>query len=67
MPEVPRFIQPIAEELRGGFMEPTAPQREQRDSAELYSVAETGLEGVASGEGQTGYEERLLNQRMLGS
>ena len=36
--EVPVFVQPRAEELRGGLMAAAAPHREQRGSAELCSV-----------------------------
>ena len=36
--EVPGFVQPGAEELRGGLMAAAAPHREWRGSAELCSV-----------------------------
>ena len=36
--EVPWFVQPRAEELRGGLMADGAPHREQRGSAELCSL-----------------------------
>ena len=36
--EVPLFVQPRAEELRGGLMAAGAPHREQRGSAELCSL-----------------------------
>jgi len=38
MSEVPGFVQPRAEELRGGLMAAAAPHREWRGSAELCSV-----------------------------
>ena len=36
--EVPWFVQPRAEELRGGLRAAAAPRRERRGSAELCSV-----------------------------
>ena len=36
--EDPEFVQPGAEELRGGLMAAAAPHRERRGSAELCSV-----------------------------
>ena len=35
---MPGFVQPRAEELRGGLMVAAAPHRERRGSAELCSV-----------------------------
>ena len=36
--EAAEFVQPRAEELRGGLMAAAAPHREQRGSAELCSL-----------------------------
>jgi len=38
MAEVPGFVQPRAEELRGGLIATAAPHRERRGSTELCSL-----------------------------
>ena len=48
MAEVSRFVQPRAEELRGGLMAAAAPHRERRGGTELCSlVTVSGPEGTA--------------------
>jgi len=66
--EVPWFVQPRAEELRGGLTATAAPHRERRGSIELCSlVTETGPEGTAwsyvvSGEGQGGVNKKVFTR-----
>jgi len=48
------FVQPRAEELRGGLMAAAAPRREWRGSADFALCDSKGPEGASSWEGQVG-------------
>ena len=63
------FVQPRAEEVKGGLMAATDPHRERRGSAELCSVTATGPEGTAWScvrGGAAGGEGKGLHQRVVG-
>ena len=56
------FVQPRAEELRGGLMAPAAPHREWRGSAELCCLWQQRQHGAVPGEGQAGARKRFFTR-----
>lgn len=66
--QVPRFVQPSAELLRGGFVA-TSLHREWRGSAELYFLwlwqDKREQHGDVAGEDQVGCQGKVLHQRVV--